>query len=177
MKFRAILSSKAHPGCRQATKAVQDCGTSVVAVTVQDQHSTMTLQLPADSLAGCRGHVDWAATGTEDRWRFWEAIGLRPPSAKRCCLSPPSPGTSGWASWRTAKNILTIRLFRALITVARNGLKALIGANRGDGKGADHGIQRISVERKRPRGRDTARTSCPAGQHTYAPVPRGGRKF
>ena len=89
MKFRAILSSKAHPGCRQATKAVQDCGTSVVAVTVQDQHSTMTLQLPADSLAGCRGHVDWAATGTEDRWRFWEAIGLRPPSAKRCCLSPP----------------------------------------------------------------------------------------
>ncbi len=53
------------------------------------QHSTMTLQLPADSLAGCRGHVDWAATGTEDRWRFWEAIGLRPPSAKRCCLSPP----------------------------------------------------------------------------------------
>lgn len=94
MKFRAILSSKAHPGCRQATKAVQDCGTSVVTVTAQDQHSTaqhstMTLQLPADSLAGCRGHVDWAATGTEDRWRFWEAIGLRPPSAKRCCLSPP----------------------------------------------------------------------------------------
>ena len=84
MKFRAILSSKAHPGCRQATKAAQDCGTSVVTVTAQDQHSTMTLQLPADSLAGCRGHVDWAATGTEDRWRFWEAIGLRPPSAKRC---------------------------------------------------------------------------------------------
>ena len=89
MKFRAILSSKAHPGCRQATKAVQDCGTSVVAVHSTAQHSTMTLQLPADSLAGCRGHVDWAATGTEDRWRFWEAIGLRPPSAKRCCLSPP----------------------------------------------------------------------------------------
>lgn len=52
--------------------------TSVVTVTVQDQRSTMTLQLPADSLAGYRDHVDWAAIGVEDRLRFWEAFGLRP---------------------------------------------------------------------------------------------------
>lgn len=62
---------------RSVTEAVQDCGASVVTVTVQDQQSAMTLQLPADSLAGCRDHVDWAVISAEDRWRFWEAFGLR----------------------------------------------------------------------------------------------------
>lgn len=63
---------------RSISEAVQDCGTSAVTVTVQNEHSTMTLQLPADSLAGCRDYVDWAAIDAEDRWRFWEAFGLRP---------------------------------------------------------------------------------------------------
>lgn len=62
---------------RSITEAVRDYGTSVVTVTVQDQRSTVTLQLPADSLAGYRNHVDWAAIGVEDRLRFWEAFGLR----------------------------------------------------------------------------------------------------
>lgn len=87
IKTDALLSEYAHimedPGndlhrIRSITEAVQDCGTSVVTVTVQNQHGTMTLQLPADSLAGYRDHVDWAAIGAEDRWRFWEAFGLRP---------------------------------------------------------------------------------------------------
>ncbi len=63
---------------RSITEAVRDYGTSVVTVTVQDQRSTVTLQLPADSLAGYRNHVDWAAIGVEDRLRFWQAFGLRP---------------------------------------------------------------------------------------------------
>lgn len=86
IKTDALLSEYARimedPGndlhrIRSITETVQDCGTSVVTVTVQNQHGTMTLQLPADSLAGYRDHVDWAAIGAEDRWKFWEAFGLR----------------------------------------------------------------------------------------------------